>query len=83
MKVTIDIDCTPQEARAFFGLPDPSPVNEMLVAELKRRTAENMETLADPERFFSQMMNAGAVGMDQFQKLMAAAMRGPDGEGKS
>lgn len=83
MKVTIDIDCTPVEARAFFGLPDLEPVNELMVEELKRRTKDNLDTLADPERFFSQMMTAGASGMDQFQKMMAAAMRGSGGDGKS
>ena len=30
MKFTINVDCTPEEARAFFGLPDVSAVNEMI-----------------------------------------------------
>ena len=28
MKVTIDIDCTPEEARRFMGLPDLTPVHD-------------------------------------------------------
>jgi hypothetical protein len=28
MKVHIDIDCTPEEARTFFGLPDLQPMQE-------------------------------------------------------
>ena len=26
MKVTVDIDCTPADARAFLGLPDVTPL---------------------------------------------------------
>ena len=32
MKVTIEVDCTPVEARTFLGLPDVTPLNEHLVA---------------------------------------------------
>ncbi len=31
MKVRIEIDCTPEEARAALGLPDVSGLNEQLV----------------------------------------------------
>ena len=34
MKVTVEIDCTPVEARAFMGLPDVTPLNEKIVAEM-------------------------------------------------
>ena len=27
MKVTVDVDCTPEEARRFLGLPDLTPVH--------------------------------------------------------
>ena len=30
MKVNVEIDCTPEEARAFFGLPDVAPLQEKL-----------------------------------------------------
>ena len=37
MKITVDVDCTPQEARAFMGLPDVTPLNEHLIAFRFRR----------------------------------------------
>jgi len=76
MKVTIDIDCTPAEARAFFGLPDLEPVNVMVVGELKRRTQENLETIADPERFFAQMMSFSGKSMEGLRAMMQGAMSG-------
>src|ERR1700712_2838966 len=34
MKVTVDVDCTPEEARRFLGLPDLSPVHDAYVAKM-------------------------------------------------
>lgn len=76
MRLTINVDCTPEEARAFFGMPDVGPLNEMIVAEMTRRAQENLDTLADPERFFTQMMTMGGKSFEQFQSMMGAAMGG-------
>jgi hypothetical protein len=35
MKVKIEIDCTPQEARAFFGLPDLEPLHDAMTEHMK------------------------------------------------
>ncbi|MBI1364556.1 MAG: hypothetical protein GC153_01185 [Alphaproteobacteria bacterium] len=76
MRLTINVDCTPEEARAFFGMPDVSPLNDMVVEEMTRRAKENIDTLADPERFMAQMMAMGGKGLEQFQSMMGAAMAG-------
>ena len=36
MKVTFNIDCTPEEARAFLGLPDIAPLQERMMDELEQ-----------------------------------------------
>ena len=35
MKFTVDVDCTPEEARRFLGLPDLSPVHEAYIDKMK------------------------------------------------
>ena len=35
MKFTVNVECTPEEARRFVGLPDVTPLNEMLVRDRK------------------------------------------------
>ena len=35
MKVTIEVDCTPEEARRAMGLPDVSPLHELYLARLR------------------------------------------------
>ncbi len=79
MRLTIDIDCTPQEARAFFGMPDVEPMNTMIVDEMTRRARENLDTLADPERLISQWLTMSGKSMDALQGLFGAAMAGAAG----
>jgi len=74
MKFTVNIDCTPAEARAFFGMPDVEPMNKMIVDEMTRRAKDNLDTLADPERFMAQWMTMSGKGMEQFQNMMGTAM---------
>ncbi len=76
MRLTINIDCTPEEARAFFGMPDVAPLNKMVVDEMTRRAKDNIDTLADPERFMAQMVTMGGKGLEGFQQLMGAALSG-------
>ena len=35
MKISVDIDCTPEEARRFMGLPDMAPVHDVYLDKLK------------------------------------------------
>ncbi len=34
MKITVDVECTPEEARRFMGLPDLTPVHDAYVARM-------------------------------------------------
>ena len=79
MKVKIEVECTPHEARAFMGLPDVTPLNDHLVEEMKRRVDENMTRLK-PEELLKTWMNFGGQAQEQFRKLMTtAAMAGLSG----
>jgi hypothetical protein len=44
MKITIDAECTPEEARRFMGLPDLSTVHEAYVAKLHRMIEEGVKS---------------------------------------
>ena len=37
MKFRIEVDCTPEEARAAMGLPDVTSLNEQMIGELSAR----------------------------------------------
>lgn len=41
MKITIEIDCTPEEARRFMGLPDLTPLHDHYVGMLQKSLEQN------------------------------------------
>ena len=67
MKISFDIDCTPEEARRFLGLPDVTPVNEAFVEELIKRAGE-MAQETDAGKLMKQWMSAGVQGVGDMQK---------------
>ena len=75
MKMTIEIDCTPVEARAFVGLPDVTPLNQHMVEEMKRRLEANIAML-EPGEMMRSWMALGGQATESFQKLMTAAASG-------
>ena len=81
MKLKVEVDCTPQEARAFLGLPDVKALNEHLVKEMKSRMDANLALVA-PEELMKNWMTFGGQASEQFMKLMtAAATAGMTGKG--
>ena len=82
MKIKIEVDCEPAEARAFLGLPDVEPLNDHLVAEMKRRMDENIAGL-QPDELMKTWTSFGLQAQDQFRKLMEAATTPAKGSGPS
>lgn len=75
MKMTIEVDCTPEEARCFMGLPDVSALNDHLVNEMKGRIDANMAMMS-PDEMVKNWMAFGAGAQDQFRKLMEIGIAG-------
>lgn len=75
MKMTIEVDCTPEEARRFLGLPDVSGLNEHLVQEMTKRIDANISMLS-PEEFMKNWMSFGAGAQEQFRKMMESGLGG-------
>lgn len=73
MKVTIDIDCTPEEARTFLGLPDVRPMQDRLLAEMEARMQQNIRDM-EPEALVGKWLPLGLQGMEQLQKALWTAM---------
>lgn len=75
MKFTINVECTPEEARRFVGLPDVTPLNEMLVSEMTTRAQENLK-LMSPDTMLRSWMAFGGQAQDAFMKMMGTAASG-------
>lgn len=75
MKITIDVDCTPDEARAFFGLPDVKPMQEAALAAIQERL-EAALAAQDVEALMKAWMPPGIAGIDNLQKAFWSAASG-------
>jgi len=73
MKMTIEVDCTPEEARRFLGLPDVTALNDQLVEEMQKRVSANMSMLS-PDEVMKSWMTFGAGAQEQFRKLMEVGL---------
>ncbi len=72
MKVNVEVECTPAEARHFLGLPDVQPLNDHLVAEMQKRMDANMSAM-QPEELMKSWTSYGLQAQEQFRQLMQAA----------
>lgn len=84
MKITIDVECTPAEARQFFGLPDLTPIHEAALDEMKKHMASASGAF-DPETMMKSWFSAGSPAFDQMQRMMwgaagASPKRDPSGD---
>ena len=73
MKLSVEVDCTPEEARRFLGLPDVSALNEQIVSEMRKQVEANMAMLA-PDELVKSWLAYGAGAQEQFRKLMEASI---------
>ena len=71
MKINIDIDLSPEEARKIMGLPDLEPMQKQLLEKVQAKMDESIEQMNDPELFFKRFMPVGIQAMDQFQQFFS------------
>ena len=80
MKVTINVDCTPEEARAFLGLPDVKPLQAAMMKGVEDRLQSGMKAM-DPESLMRLWMPGGDMkGFDELQKSFWSQMMGKAAE---
>jgi len=75
MKFKVDIDCTPDEARAFFGLPDVKPLQEALLPEVEERLRATLKAM-DPEAMLKTWLPATLKGFEQLQEMFLSQLGG-------
>ncbi len=80
MKIRIDMECTPEEARAFFGLPDIKPLHDTWTEEMQGRVREGVAAL-DVEALLNKWMPAGSEMFEQMQKTFWSSF-GEPGKGE-
>jgi hypothetical protein len=69
MKINIELDMSPEEARRVMGWPDVVPLQAEMLEEMRKRMRSAMEVL-DPEAMLKAWMPMGTQGFEQFQRFL-------------
>ena len=79
MKVNVEIDCTPVEARQFFGLPDVAPMQVAVMERLQQQMIANIEKVS-PEALIQSWFTFDPKLAERFQEMFVT-MAGLGGMG--
>jgi len=74
MKVNIEIECSPEEARQFMGLPDVEKANSVYVDAVVNamKGVQNTDQL---QEYAQQLAPMGQMGLKIFQSFVEGASR--------
>lgn len=76
MKFSIEVDCSPEEARAFLGWPDFSAGQQELVDRLVKQMQDQMSNMGLEDGMKMMFGGAGAGGWQEAQKAFWSAFSG-------
>ena len=71
MKVNVEIDCTPLEARQFFGLPDVMPMQAAVMDKLQQQMTANIEKVS-PESLIQSWFSFDPKLADRMQDMFVS-----------
>lgn len=70
MKCKVEIECTPEEARTFLGLPDVQPMQGRIMAEMETRLLAEMDRFS-PDAVLKTWMSLAPQSPDQFREMIS------------
>jgi hypothetical protein len=70
MKVTVEVDCTPLEARQFLGLPDVQPMQTAIMGEMERKMLAEMDRFS-PEGVLKTWLALIPQSPERLQEMFA------------
>lgn len=73
MKINLEIDCSPEEARRFLGLPDLQPVQAAVMAKLQQQMLDAVSAVS-PEALLRQWAPLMPQTPERMREAMAAMM---------
>ena len=74
MKVSIEIDLTPDEARSLLGMPNMTAIQDVFVGMAKEKL-ESTSNLVDLEPMIKTWTGLGGVATDALGALVGAAFK--------
>ena len=79
MKVNVEIDCTPLEARQFIGLPDVVPMQTAVMDKLQQQMMSNIEKVSPESLIQSWFSFDPKLAERMMQEMFKFALAGLGG----
>ena len=75
MKINVEIDCSPEELRQSFGLPDLRPMQDAVLKAMQQQMIDSVARTS-PEELMRNWMPLFPQTPEQMQQVMTAFFRG-------
>ena len=82
MKVNIEIECSPDEARRFMGLPDVEKANAVYV-DAFAKAMQSAGSVDKIQEYAQQLAPMGQMGLKMFQSFVEGARQANSPPGKA
>jgi hypothetical protein len=82
MKVNVEIECTPLEARQFLGLPNVEPMQAAILEQMEKKMLSEMERFS-PEFLMKSWLTLVPENAERMQELFTTLFTKGFGSGKT
>ena len=72
MKLSMEVDITPQEMRKLLGLPDIEKIQQAAIEKIQSRLSTAIDDVTDPEQLLQRILPLGSMGIGQMEKFTKA-----------
>jgi hypothetical protein len=76
MKLNIEVDCTPQEAREFLGFPDLRPMQNAVLGRIENQLMD-ATTAISPEGVLKMWLSIVPASSEQYLKTISSLFQMP------
>ena len=76
MKLNIEVDCTPQEAREFLGFPDLRPMQKAVLGRIENQLMD-ATTAISPEGVLKMWLSIVPASSEQYLKTISSLFQMP------
>ncbi len=82
MKITVDVEMTPEEFRKVMGLPDVAPLQQEMINKIREQIDAGVEGY-DPLTLFKPYLNGNQNSVEMMQKMLLGMMGNYTGSSKN
>ena len=81
MKMRVELDCTPEEAREFLGLPDLRPLQAAVMAQVEKQMLDAASAFSSPDALLRTWLSLLPQGPEQMLDLFGRFFGSRPGSG--